>query len=237
MGYGWGDCDERNVRNRRLRSSIIIDKEDTSLLVDTSPDLRQQLLNYGSNKVDAVIFTHTHYDHIGGLNELRPLFFKQKKRLNIYARENDMELIKKEFFYLFEKSDHEIYDTYIEPHVIKNKFTIGDISGVCLEQNHGFSESIGIRIDDFAYSTDVAFMSDETLNNLKGINTWIVDCLSLKSIKPTHAHLDQVLRWIEKVGPRQTFLTHMGTTMDYDTLLQILPKNIKPAHDQMVIFI
>ncbi|MDR1334528.1 MAG: MBL fold metallo-hydrolase, partial [Holosporaceae bacterium] len=183
-----------------------------------------------------VIFTHTHYDHISGLNELRPIFFGTENPLHIYATENDLSLLKREFFYLFEQNSHKIYKPYIESHIIGDKFTIGDISGICFEQNHGFSRSLGIRIGNFAYSTDVASMSDENLEKLNGINTWIVDCLSLKSIKPTHAHLDLVLNWVEKINPKQTFLTHMGTTMDYDTLLHILPENIKPAYDQMTIF-
>ncbi|MDR1236329.1 MAG: MBL fold metallo-hydrolase, partial [Holosporaceae bacterium] len=112
LKYGWGDCDSNNPKNRRLRSSIIIEKGNMALLVDTSPDLRQQLLNWRGDreKPDAVIFTHAHYDHTSGLNELRPLFFGREK-LHIYATENDLELIKKEFFYLFQKSDREIYDS------------------------------------------------------------------------------------------------------------------------------
>jgi phosphoribosyl 1,2-cyclic phosphate phosphodiesterase len=239
LKYGWGDCDANNPKNHRLRSSVIIEKENTSLLIDTSPDLRCQLLNCGNGKVvpDAVIFTHTHYDHTAGLNELRPLFFGQKKTLHIYATKNDLETIKREFFYLFEENDHEIYKTYVEPHIIKDEFIIKDISGICFEQDHGFSKSLGIRIDNFAYSTDVVYISDENIEKLKGIDVWIVDCLSLKNLKPTHAHLDSVLKWVEKIRPKQTFLTHMGITMDYDTLLRILPENIKPAYDQMRILV
>ncbi|MDR1236559.1 MAG: hypothetical protein LBJ96_06175, partial [Holosporaceae bacterium] len=108
-------------------------------------------------------------------------------------------------------------------------------SGICFEQNHGFSKSLGIRIENFAYCTDVESLSDENFAELRGIDTWIVDCLSFKNPKPTHAHLDRVLEWVEKINPRQTFLTHMGTTMDYDTLLRILPEKIKPTYDNMVI--
>jgi phosphoribosyl 1,2-cyclic phosphate phosphodiesterase len=235
LKYGWGSCDQNNPKNQRLRSSIIIEKGNTSLLVDTSPDLRQQLLNYGSDKIDAVIFTHAHYDHIGGLNELRPIFFGQREPLHIYAKQFDLSLIKKGFFYLFEKNGHEIYKPYMEPHIVKEKFTIGDISGVCFEQDHGFSKSLGIRIDNFAYSTDVASLSDSNLEKLKGIDTWIVDCQSMKNVKPTHSHLNLTLKWVEKIDPRRAFLTHMGTTMDYDTLLQVLPKNVEPAYDKMII--
>jgi phosphoribosyl 1,2-cyclic phosphate phosphodiesterase len=240
LKYGWGDCDARNPKNQRLRSSIMIEKGNTLLLIDTSPDLRQQLLSYSQRfekfYPDAVIFTHNHYDHISGLNELRPIFFGSEYTLHIFDTEDNLLLLKKEFFYLFEESSYKIYRPYIESHIIEDKFTIGDISGICFEQDHGFSKSLGIRIGNFAYSTDVVSISDENLEKLKGIDTWIVDCLSLKNVKPTHAHLDLVLSWVKKISPKQTFLTHMGITMDYDTLIHILPENIKPAYDQMTIF-
>jgi phosphoribosyl 1,2-cyclic phosphate phosphodiesterase len=237
LGYGWGKCDESNPKNRRSRSSIILEKDSTSLLIDMSPDLRQQLLDYGGSKVDAVIFTHSHYDHINGINELRSVFFEQEKLLPIYASKNDINNIKRSFFYLFEENSFEIYRSYLELRHIDGAFTIGDISGVCFEQDHGFSKSLGIRVDNFAYSTDVVSLNDENFETLKGIDTWVVDCLSMESIKPTHAHLDLVLKWVKKINPRRTFLTHMDTTMDYDTLLKILPENIKPAHDQMAILL
>ncbi|MDR0678619.1 MAG: MBL fold metallo-hydrolase [Holosporaceae bacterium] len=237
LNGGWGDCDGDNPKNKRSRSSIILEKDGMSLLIDMSPDLRQQLLDYGSSKVDAVILTHSHYDHVNGINELRSVFFEQNRLLPIYVSKNDMDSIKKSFFYLFEKKDPEIYKPYIELHPIENVFTIGNISGICFEQNHGFSKSLGIRISDFAYSTDVVSLSDENFEALSGVDTWVVDCLSMKNIRLTHAHLDLVLEWVKKINPRQTFLTHMDTTMDYDILLKLLPKNIKPAYDQMTIWI
>jgi phosphoribosyl 1,2-cyclic phosphate phosphodiesterase len=237
LRYGWGDCDKNNPKNRRSRSSLIVKKGDTLLLIDASPDLRQQLLDYGDYKIDALILTHAHYDHISGLNELRPIFFNKKKLLPIYAKEFDLALVKKEFFYLFEKNNYKIYESYIKLHPLGDRFLIGDISGICFEQDHGFSKSLGIRIGDFAYSTDVVSLNDDNFEKLKGIHTWIVDCQSLKNIKPTHAHLNLILEWVKKINPERTFLTHMGTTMDYDTLRRTLPENILPAYDQMTIFI
>jgi len=235
LKYGWGDCNENNPKNRRSRSSIVIEDGNTVLLIDMSPDLRQQLLDYGSTKIDAVILTHAHYDHMSGINELRPIFFGQKKLLPIYATEHDLSVIKKAFFYLLEENDQEIYKPYIELFSIKEKFQIGGISGICFEQDHGFSKSLGIRIGNFAYCTDVVSFSDDNFEKLKGIDIWIVDCLSMKKVKPTHANLKMVLEWVKTINPKHTFLTHMGGTMDYDNLIKILPKNIKPAYDGMVI--
>ncbi|MDR0677178.1 MAG: MBL fold metallo-hydrolase [Holosporaceae bacterium] len=235
LGYGWGDCDKNNPKNFRTRSSIIIKTEETSLLIDMSPDLRQQLLLYDSCNVDAVIFTHTHYDHVSGINELRSVFREQNKLLPVYGTLRDITEIKKKHAYLFERTGHKFYKPYLESHIIEDKFTIGDISGLCFDQNHGFSQSLGIRIGNFAYSTDVVSLSEDNFRFLYGVDTWIVDCVSIKNATQTHAHLDLVLEWEKEIKPRRVFLTHMGITMDYDTLLHILPENIKPSYDQMEI--
>jgi phosphoribosyl 1,2-cyclic phosphate phosphodiesterase len=235
LKYGWGHCDKRNSKNRRTRSSIIIESENTSLLVDMSPDLRQQILAYGSQKVDAVIMTHVHFDHSFGINELRPLFSEESCTLPIYARKNVLDEINQVFGYLLKESRYEIYRPYIRTRVLGDNFCIGDIFGICFEQDHGFSKSTGIRIGNFAYSTDVVTMNHEIFEKLRGLDVWIVECTSLKSATPTHAHLDLALQWINEVKPRRAFLTHMGVTMDYDRVLKILPENVRPAYDGMSI--
>lgn len=233
--YGWGNCDKNNPKNRRTRSSIIIEKENTVLLVDMSPDLRQQILDYGSEKIDAVFFTHVHYDHINGINELRPLSLGAQKTLDIYSRKDILDNIQRLFPYLFEQNRPKIYRTYMKLHEVENEFIIGDIAGTCFEQNHGFSTSLGLRIGNFAYSTDIVTMSEENFKQLQGIDTWIVDCLSLDSDRPTHPNLKIVLTWVDRLQPRMTYLTHMDASMDYDTLLKILPENVRPVYDQMTI--
>ncbi|MDR3151423.1 MAG: MBL fold metallo-hydrolase [Holosporaceae bacterium] len=232
LRYGWGDCDPRNSKNRRTRSSIIIETEKTSLLVDMSPDLRQQLLDSGVSRVDAVILTHEHYDHSAGLNELRPFFFDTDKILPIYCYRNSIEIVKKCFFYLFAEHFGNKPYMYIEP--LDHSFTIGNICGICIEQNHGHTKSMGLRIGNFAYTTDVVAFSKESFSKLYGLDVWIVGCPSPEK-KHNHAHLEIILEWVEELKPRMTYLTHMGFEMDYDNLLSILPHNVRPAYDQMQI--
>jgi phosphoribosyl 1,2-cyclic phosphate phosphodiesterase len=230
--YGWGCCDQNNRKNRRLRSSILIESKSTSLLVDMSPDLRQQMLDNNVRKVDAVIFTHAHYDHVNGINELRPMYFGSDHTLNVYGSEITIGVLKKAFYYLFEDVGVALYKPYISTNVIKDSFSIGDISGICFEQNHGYVSSTGIRIGNFAYSTDVFSFSNESLAKLEGLDTWIVGCIA-KERKTNHANLDTVVEWVEKLKPKMTFLTHMGISMDYDSLARELPPNIHPLYDQM----
>ncbi len=236
LSYGWGDCDASNIKNKRTRSSIIIEYKDTTLLVDMSPDLKEQLLLYGKENIDSVLFTHSHYDHVNGINELRPIFLKNNQVLDIFATEETLAKIKKMFFYLFQQNDNNIYRPYICTHeILEGNFKIKNIQGICFKQNHGFSNSLGFRINNFAYSTDVMELSPIMKQNLQNLDVWIVDCLCLNDCRPTHANLNLVLNWVDILKPKLTYLTHMDTSMDYNTLLKILPKNIKPAYDQMII--
>jgi phosphoribosyl 1,2-cyclic phosphate phosphodiesterase len=234
LKYGWGMCDGKNEKNRRTRSSIMLETEKTSLLVDMSPDLRQQLLNLGSSRVDGVILTHEHYDHVNGINELRPIFFETGETAKIYSSHEVIEKIRHMFHYLFQETDHRIYKPYISTGKIGDTFSVGDISGICFEQSHGYSKTIGIRVGNFAYSTDVVEFCPESFEKLRGLDVWIVGCLSREK-KPTHANLETVLKWVEELKPKMTFLTHMNISMDYDALLQELPPNVRPAYDGMQI--
>lgn len=234
LKYGWGECDPLNPKNRRTRSSIMIEKDGTNLLVDASPDLREQLLNCGNQKIDAIFFTHAHFDHTNGINELRPLFLKENKLLDVYSNAETLMELQQNFSYLFQHCSHEIYNSYLCAHEISiGKFLIGNISGICFEQDHGYSKSLGLRIGNFAYCTDVAQITDFSV--LTNLDFWVVDCLNCDEKRPTHANLDQVLSWVEKINPKKTILTHMDTSMDYDSLIKSLPSNIEPAYDGMIL--
>ena len=236
LKYGWGQCNASNKKNRRTRSSIIIETEKTKLLIDMSPDLRQQLLNFGSSQIDGVFITHEHYDHTNGINELRPVYFGMEKSLQIYAKDYVMHSLKKMFYYLFEDSGQDLYKPYVKANIVDDKFTIGDISGICFEQDHGYLKSTGLRIGNFAYTTDVVSFEKSTFEKLQGLDTWIVGCLS-RDTKPTHANLDTVLHWIRELKPRQTYLTHMSIDLDYDSLCADLPRNVFPAYDGLQIIV
>ncbi|MBO4405481.1 MAG: MBL fold metallo-hydrolase [Alphaproteobacteria bacterium] len=261
LKYGWGICDPKNPKNRRTRSSIIIEDAGTVLLVDASPDLREQLLrfdgrneklrknsvqnsygNLGKNSnenlspnIDAILFTHAHFDHTNGINELRPLYIKENKFLDVFATADTLSELYQNFSYLFQRNSHDIYDSYLYAHeIFFGKFSIKNISGICFEQDHGFSKSLGFRIGNFAYCTDVTGFSDFSV--LENLDIWIVDCLNSDEKRPTHANLELVLSWVEKLNPKKTYLTHMDTSMDYDSLMNSLPPNVEPAYDMQILY-
>lgn len=232
----WGGCNPQNPKNRRRRASIAVETDNTTLLVDTSPDLREQCLTAGIRKINAVLYTHDHADHTHGIDDLRPFLYKQKSLTPLYGNVETINFLKTRFGYAFptEKIRPEIYRPFVVGHIIKGPFTIEDIPVTPFVQGHGYTTSIGYRFGKVAYSTDVVTLDDAAFETLKGIDTWVVDCIAMDS-RPTHSHLAQTLEWIEKVGPRQAYLTHMSHHLDYDKLLSLLPKGVEPAYDGLVI--
>lgn len=238
LRYGWGNCNSDNPRNKRTRSSIIVKENDTVLLIDSSPDVREQLLMCGIKKIDALLYTHAHFDHVNGIDELNPLFIP--KILDVFATKDTISILKRSFPYVFrdlvDTDSFESRYAFIEAHEIKyGKFNIKGIEGICFPQNHGNVQSLGFRIKNFAYSTDVKELGSDMIANLQGLDVWIVDCLCKGTRRSTHGNLEDVLKWVEKLQPKKTYLTHMDTSMDYDNLKKILPHNIEPAYDQMTI--
>jgi phosphoribosyl 1,2-cyclic phosphate phosphodiesterase len=220
-----------------LRSSLLIETPETTVLIDSSPDLRQQLLAHNVQKIDAVLYTHAHSDHTNGIDDLRPFHVLQGKRLPVYSNPAVLQDLARQFPYAFEKNNKEtnLYWPFLEAHPISSSlFRFRDLEGRMMRQDHHYSLSYGFRFGDFAYSTDVCVFPEETFQALSGIRTWIVECSS-PGENPSHASLPDVLKWVERLRPERTILTHMNHTMDYATVSKLLPAGMELAFDGLVV--
>ena len=233
----WGVCDPANPKNFRTRSSIYVEYQGMHLLVDTSPEMRLQFISNKIPAIDAVIYTHHHADHTSGIDELRSLYFSGfQKRVPIYTDPLIMETLQVDFSYLFvDKQEAMIYPQVVEPYPFTDTVSIGAAEIQAFHQGHGHSISIGLRFGSLAYSTDFNELDSHALQVLKGVDTWIVDCAGRDGPRPTHCHLELSLEWIAKVNPRRAILTHMGKSLDYETLKKELPLGVEPAYDGMII--
>jgi phosphoribosyl 1,2-cyclic phosphate phosphodiesterase len=235
IGNDWGQCDPSDPRNRRLRVSILVEEGPTTILVDTSPDMREQLLACNFKRLDAVLFTHAHADHSHGIDELRSVNWLIKKPVEIYADQNTLKELETRFDYIFQRSNTEAFHKpAVTTHVVEGAFAVGAIEVLPFAQNHGRFDTVGYRFGDFAYSTDAKALSEASFAALKGVKTWVVDCIR-EEPHHTHSHLEQTLQWIERVKPERAYLTHMNETLDYAKLAAKLPRGVVPAHDGLVI--
>ena len=234
IGNNWGKCNPNNPKNRRLRSSILIKTPCVKLLIDATPDLRQQLLNANVKSLDGILITHCHADHINGIDDFRFLNVIMNQDLHLYATKKNIDEIKKRFSYVFEKLAPQAKGFYYKPclipHEINGLFKINNLEILSFQQDHGFIESTGFRIKNFAYSSDVFDLSEDVFKKLKNLDLWIVDCLRFEPHK-SHAHLEKVLNWINRLKPKRTILTHMNYEIDYDHINSLLPKNCEAAYD------
>ncbi len=239
IGNFWGKCDPDNPKNRRLRPSILIENSSLSLLVDTSPDLRQQLLNAHINHLDAVLFTHGHADHLHGIDDLRSVNRLMNAPLDAYMNQETLEDIQSRFGYVLEPLA-EGADMYYKPVLVPNVVEYGKMFSVkgCdimpIYQDHGYCETVGYRIGDFAYSTDVVNMSEESFALLEGVKVWVIGTL-VAHPHQTHADVDKAIRWVESIAPESAFLTHLSTSLDYSALRETLPENMRPCYDGLQI--
>jgi len=235
LGNHWGACDPKNPKNRRRRVSILVEQGASRLLVDTSPDLREQLLDAGVTSLDGVLYTHDHADHTHGIDDLRPLTYMMGKKLDLYGDSVTIATLKRRFGYIFDSKAG--YPAIAEGHEIAPllpPFAIGRIPVTPFRQAHGPITSLGYRFGPMAYSTDLSGLDDDAFAVLEGIELWNVDALRYEP-HPTHAHLDLTLSWIERLKPRRAILTHMTWDMDYDTLKRRLPAGVEPGYDGMVL--
>ena len=235
-GGEWGDCDPTELRNRRSRTSALLEgPAGQRLLIDAGPDLRTQLLAVGVARLDAIVFTHAHADHCLGIDDLRQVNRVTGRALDAYGTRTTMQKLDDRFDYAFIGPTPPFF---YRPALEQKRVAYGDrfeVDGLTVEvfrQDHGVMDTLGIRVGRFAYSTDVVGIPEETMPSLQGLDTWVVGCFQHKPHK-VHANLAQVLEWVDYLRPRRTILTHMGPAMDYHSLIRDLPPGIEPAYDGM----
>ncbi len=234
----WGACDPAEPRNRRTRSSIVIESAaGQRLLVDTGPDMRTQLLAAGIPRVDAIMFTHGHADHITGLDDVRILNRIANKPLPAFATPATLADLARRFDYAFQPWKP---PGFFRPVMVPQPFGWGDcvdMAGLTVrvfEQDHRVVKTAGLRVGSFGYSTDVVTLDDDAFDALRGVDTWIVGCFQ-RSAHSTHAHVDRVVEWAQRLGARRTILTHMGPDLDWAWLQARLPHGMEPGWDGMVL--
>lgn len=236
IGSGWGECDPAEPRNRRLRSSILVESAGERLLVDCGPDLREQMLAADVNRIEYVLVTHDHADHCHGIDDLRPLAQQLGNPIPLYARANVIEGLAGRFGYIFEGSS--FYPPIAEPVEIGPELRVGGALLRFVDQPHGRITALGIRIEEsgksLVYAIDFNDLTDDMRELYQGADVWICDCLSRRP-HPTHTHLDAVLGWARELGVGQLYLSHLNNSMDYATLVSELPDWAAPAHDGLEI--
>ncbi|HWA69004.1 MAG TPA: MBL fold metallo-hydrolase [Rhizomicrobium sp.] len=234
----WGVCDPANPRNRRSRSSILVTQGRSRVLVDTSPDLREQLLAAGVGRLDGVLITHDHADQTHGMDDLRVLVLQQKgKLLDLWTDRTALESLRRKFGYLFETQRGSGYPPIISAHQLPEPFApfaIGDVPVRAFGVGHGRIRSLGYRFGPIAYTPDCDALDEAAFAALADVECWIVDALR-RTPHPSHAHLGRTLEWIARVGPGRAILTNMHIDMDYETLRRELPPGAEPAYDGMTI--
>ncbi|MGB5837206.1 MAG: MBL fold metallo-hydrolase [Albidovulum sp.] len=243
IGDNWGDCDPANPKNRRTRCSLLVERIDaggtTRVLIDTSPDMREQLLRTGVGTLDAVLYTHSHSDHVNGLDDLRQIVFNTKVRVPVWADGSTQHEVMARFAYAFVQPEGSSYPPICDLHTIKGPVVIsgagGSITFDPFEVDHGDIDALGFRIGNLAYLPDVLKIPEPIWDShLQGLDCWIVDALR-RTPHPTHAHMALTLEWIARAQPKHGVLTNMHIDMDHSAVEAETPAHISAAYDGMVL--
>ncbi|MFN3819697.1 MBL fold metallo-hydrolase [Blastomonas sp.] len=236
IGNDWGACDPGNPRNRRSRVSMIVEHAGQRILIDTSPDLRNQLLAEDIGAIDAVIWTHDHADHSHGIDDLRALFHNSRKPLPGFGRSYTMQSLVSRFDYVFAGGDG--YPSIVRAHDLADDQSISGIRVRCVDQPHGPVGSTGLRFDDdgmsVVYATDFSAITDDMVALYEGCDLLVTDCLRYDK-HPTHANLAMAIELARRCHARHTVLTHMDKSLDYAVLCAELPDDIEPGYDGLII--
>jgi phosphoribosyl 1,2-cyclic phosphate phosphodiesterase len=241
---GWGVCDPNNPRNRRRRTSLLVERRDgagvTRVLVDTSPDLREQLLDAEVDWLNGVLYTHEHADHTHGIDDLRALFIRQRQLIDVYVDEATSRSLNARFGYCFASPPGSDYPPIVAEHRLLpgRPVTIegegGPITALPILQDHGDIKSLGFRFGALAYSCDLSGMPDASAAALSGVDVWILDALRYRP-HPSHFSVDDALAWIARIKPKNAVLTNLHSDIDYKEIGKKLPANVQPAYDGMTI--
>ena len=229
-----GKIDINNKRNFRTRSSVLIEVNNTNLLIDTSPDLRLQLYNAKCTNVEAVLYTHIHYDHTSGLPDMRAISLINKKIIPVFLPIEMKKEILNHFKYVFDGD--KVYRPFLKLNILENQFQINNINIETFKHNHGTIDVQTYRIGNFAYSTDFKKFYDKDIDRLKNLDLWIVGLLRQDS-HPAHCGFDEIMEYVNYLKPKKTVFTHMTALLDEKSLLKKCPPNVMPGYDGLEITI
>jgi phosphoribosyl 1,2-cyclic phosphate phosphodiesterase len=230
IGNYWGDCDPHEPKNNRTRTSMALEQGGKIIVIDTGPDFRQQINRENIPRVDAVLFSHQHSDHVNGIDELRVIRHRNKMDfVPCYGNQVTMDDLQTRFHYIFKGGNHELYPPLVKPHIIDAQnlgqpHNVEGIAFIPFEQDHGTCKTLGYRFGDFAYSVDILTLDQTAIDTLRGVKTWVVD-----------ANLQTIYDLNAQIGAEQVILTSLSLSMDYQTLLKELPAGYAPAYDGMKI--
>ena len=236
---GWGNCNPNNPKNKRQRCALLIQDGETNILIDAGPDIKNQLIDHGIKKLDAVLITHEHSDHVSGLDELRAFYFQNRIKLRLFTHKRTADHLLKRFDYLFRKNDNS--QSYFQPPLVLEEiiyyqdFKINNLNIKPIKQNHGVMDTIGFIFNSkFAYCTDVVNFPKKSFDKLYNLDLLILEGLRYRP-HIAHAHFDLSFKWINELKPKFTYLTHFSPDSDHNQVLEICPKNVEPAYDGLVL--
>jgi len=240
-GNRWGDCDPAEPKNSRMRCSAALQTDSSNIIIDTGPDFRMQVNSLNIKRLDAVLYTHSHGDHVNGIDDLRVFRFKQGEKVPVYANKETFDDLGSRFDYIFAGGNHDLYPKIIDKHIIEakdehNSMRVGDIDFIPFTQDHGTCTTLGFRFGDSAYSVDMVDIDDKAIATLKGVKNWVVDGGAYHHEgHPVHATIGKIYELNNLIGAKNVYITSLSIQMDYTALCDELRDGYAPAYDGLAI--